>query len=126
MKEERVLLVKFSLGRGTVRKCPLNQDQPTNILSTSNVEDGHGYSIEMVPAIKKFGCYYRVVTMPDKTEIAGNIFFQAKHYVELDDSAYVRQGLMNFIRKINKEAEAHIKALQKSKKSIEKYFESFV
>ena len=126
MKEERVLLIKFSLGRATVRKCPLNQDQPTNILSTFKEGDGHGFTIEMVPAIKKFGCYYRVVTMPDKSEIAGNIFFQAKHYVELCDSTYVRQGLSNFISKINKEAESHIKVLQRSKRIIEQYFESFV
>ena len=126
VKEIRVLLVKINLGRGTVRKVPLNQDQQTNIFTIEEKGDGHGYTIEMVPAIKKFGCYYRVIKMPDGTEIAGNIFFQAKHYTELSDSIMVRQGLSNFITKVNKDIHSHMKVLQKGRKQIERYFESFV
>lgn len=126
IKEERVLLVRINLGAGTARKVPLNQDQLTNIFSTLKECDGHGFIIEMIPAIKKFGRYHRVIKMPDKTEIIGDVFFRAKHYTELSDSAYVREGISNFIRKVNKDIHSHMIALQKSQKHIERYFESFV
>lgn len=126
IKEVRVLLVKINLGRGTVRKVPLNQDQQTNIFSIEEKGDGHGFTVEMVPAIKKFGRYYRVIKMPDGREIEGDVFFQARHYTELSDSTYIRQGLSNFIAKVNTECHSHMKVLQKGRKQIERYFESFV
>ena len=126
VKESRVLLVRINLGRGTANKIPLNQDQYTNIFSVEEKGESHGYTVEMIPAIKKFGCYYRVVQLPDGTEIAGNIFFRANHYTELNDLPHIRQGLNNFIRRVNREASAHIKALQKNQKCIERYLESFI
>lgn len=125
-KDVRVLLVKINLGRGTVRKVPLNQDQVTNIFCIEEKGDGHGFTIEMVPAIKKYGRYYRVIKMPDGTEIEGDVFFRAKHYTELSDSNSIREGISNFIMKVNKDIHSHMIALQKGSKSIERYFESFV
>ena len=126
MKENRVLLVKIGLGRGTARKCKLNQDQHTNLFYIEEKGEGHGYQLEVIPAIKRFGCYYRIITLPDNTETLGNIFFQAKHYIELNDTPFVRKGLNNFIEKINKEVSCYLKALQKPTPSIETYFQSFV
>jgi hypothetical protein len=125
-KEVRVLLVKINLGRGTARKVPLNQDQITNLFCIEEKGDGHGFTIEMVPAIKKYGRYYRVIKMPDGTEIEGDVFFRAKHYTELSDSNSIREGISNFIAKVNRECHSHMKVLQKSQKCIERYFESFV
>jgi hypothetical protein len=122
---QRVLLVKITLGRGTHRKCPLNQTQKTNIYSISKEDEGHGYIIEVIPAIKMFERYYRVIQMPDGTEREGNIFFNVKHYAILADTPFVRQGLFTFIASLNKQIEAQMKVLQRSEEHIQRFFESF-
>lgn len=126
MKEARVLLVKISLGRASARKNKLNQDQQTKLFSVEEKGEGHGFTIEMIPAIKKFGRYHRIITMPDNTEKLGDVFFKASHYAELSDTIYVRKGLTNFINKINRDIECYLNALQKPSCKVEKYFETFL
>ena len=96
----RVLFVKFILGRDTLRKYPLNHDQKTNIFSTDIKWNGHGYLVEVIPAIFRFGRFYRIITMPDGSEKEGNLFFENRKYAMLNDTLYVRNGLSKYIEEI--------------------------
>ena len=124
VKETRVLLVKVTVGRGTIRHLPLNQDQNTHIFSVEEKGNQHGYMMEMVPAIKRFGCYYTIVKLPDGTEQIGNVFFNAKNYTAVNDSVLVRKGLINYLKKMNEAVEKAMKTFQRPTKSMERYFES--
>ena len=122
----RVLFVKFILGRDTLRKYPLNHDQKTNIFSTDIKWNGHGYLVEVIPAIFRFGRFYRIITMPDGSEKEGNLFFENRKYAMLNDTLYVRNGLSKYIEEIEKRLQKQLSVLQKSESQLERFFESFV
>ena len=126
MKEQRILLVRLIVGRETARKHPLNQDQYTNIITVETTGVGNGMMIEMIPAIERFGSCYTIVRLPDGKEIPGNIFFKAKDYTRIPDTPATRQGLLTLIKKRNQQDEALLKIMQKDKKSIQRYVESFL
>jgi len=122
--EHRVLLIRIIVGRGTVRHHPVNQDKLTNILSVETVGNNHGSMIEMIPAIRKYERYYKLVKMPDGVEIMGDIFYNAKNYAEFDDTPFIRRGVIRLIREIDSNVDNKLKMLQKNRKSVERFFES--
>ena len=126
MKQTRVILVRITIGRGTARKHPLNQDQSTNLFSVEQKGNNHGLMIETIPAIKKFNCFYKIVTMPDGSEVTGDIFMGAKNYTEIEDSPYTRKGLESFVREINDRVIKCMKTMQKPTKVIEHHLASLV
>jgi hypothetical protein len=123
-KETKVLLIKITLGRGAARHCPLMQDQKTNIFSIEDKGNNHGYVMEMIPAIRKFGCYHTVVKLPNGEELIGNIFYSAKDYTAIADTPLIRKGLILYLKKLNESVDKALKTFQKPTKSIERYFES--
>lgn len=124
-KEHRILLVRFTLGRGTVLRFPLNQDQHTKILNVETTGANNGMMMEVIPAVEKYGRTYTIVTLPDGEEKLGNIFFKSKDYERLEDTQYIRLGLKKMIEKQNQFIFRHLRSLQKSKKSVEHYIETF-
>jgi hypothetical protein len=123
--DHRILLVRFILGRETARRYPLNQDQYTRILTVEQTGVGNGMMIEVIPAVEKYGRTYTVVTMPDGEEKLGNIIYKPQDYERIESTKWTRLGLIKMIEKHNLAILKQIRSLQKPKKSVEHYIETF-
>lgn len=125
-KERRVLLVRAIVGRDTARRCPLNHDQLTNILSVEPFGRCNGVMLEVVQAIEYMGCYYTIFKLPDGTEHKGNIFFKAKDYTKISDTPELRIGLAKLIKERTERDQKLLRSLQKDKKGVERFIETFL
>ena len=120
VKIKKVILIKISIGRATARVNPLNEDQPTKILSIEKDKNAFGMMIEVIPAYKKFGVYYKRVSLPDGKEIEGDIMF-IRDFEEFEDTPLVNLGINKLIKRINNDNAKLLLNMQKSKNRIVRF-----
>lgn len=119
-KTKKVILIKILIGRATARINPLNEDQPTKILSIENSKNEFGVMLEIIPAYKKFGVYYKRISLPDGKEIEGDIMF-IKNFEEFEDTPDISIGINKLIEKMNNDNTKLLFNMQKSKNKIERF-----
>ena len=103
-KSKYVLLVKMTVGRGTVLNYPISSSRINNIVTVEKQRNNHGALIDAIPAIKKFNVYYRVIVLPDGTMKEGSIFFD-RTYEEIPASEEVVRGMATVLDRIDRQTQ---------------------
>lgn len=120
-KDERyVLLIKVIIGRGTALSNPPAADQYHKILSVERNKNNHGVLIDVIPAIRKFGVYYRAVILPDGTVIPGNIFYERTYQEIPVDDFSVFDGAVDLLSELDNTAKTLMNYFQTPVSTISK------